>query len=299
MRRLALLPLLVAALVAPAAATAAPKIDHAVILSAVSPTFAWDGEQATAAAPQQSSDGFDPNKCTKESDYYCEVSLVRLEAREGTTATVEFAINQFSPAFADFDISIFKSDAAGEPGDQIANGGNLSAAGMEETVPIPDMEPGYYLVTVSYYFSPDATYKGTMKATGITPPPAAAGPPTPAPASPPPSGQGASPQPAGAGRQPLPFTVAASGGSAKAVNRRRALTLKATARTAITNLSLVLRDRAGRVVATGRAARFAAGTRPLRLKATRKLRRGTYSLTAIGIAEGAKRTVVKRVVLRR
>ena len=284
MRRLGLLLVLCSSLAFPAAASAAPKIDRAVILSAASPDFAWDGEQAQAAAPQQSAQGFDPNMCSKNADYYCDITLVRLEALAGTTASVEFAIKSFNPAFADFDLSIFKSNAAGEPGEQVANGGSLSAAGQEETVPVKEMEPGYYLVTVSYYFSPNATFKGTIKASGIT-----------AEAAPPPAPARAEPAPV---TEALPLRAATALGSARRATRKRSLAVKATATAAITNLSLALRDARGRIVATGRVAQFAAGSRALRLKVTRKLFRGTYSLVAIGIVDGAKRQTLQRVRLK-
>ena len=175
MRSLLIVALLV--VLAPASASAAVPPDRTATLTAASPAFAWDGQEATAAAPQQSAQGYDPALCSKDPDYYCDVTLVKLDAAPDTTAELEFAINEFSFACSDFDISIFHSDANGTPGEFIANGGNLSAACLEETVTVADAAPGYYLATVSYYFSPGATYKGSVKATGIVPPPAAPAPP--------------------------------------------------------------------------------------------------------------------------
>lgn len=278
------LGLALALLLLAAAPAAAIDVDRAALLSAASPGFAWDGQRATAAAPQQSVEGFDPNKCSKSHDYYCDVTLVKLEAADETTAELEFAIFDFSVQFADFDISIFKSDASATPGDFIANGGNLSAAGLEETVNVPEAEPGYYLVTVSYYFSPDASYKGTIKATGISPPPPAAAPP--AAADPPP----ASVEPAAA---PAPLRLAARPGRRSG----RRLPLRLTASAEIRSLSLVLRDARRRVVATWRTRRLS-GSRTVRLRARRALRRGRYSLVAIGVSGGEKRSVTLRLRLR-
>jgi hypothetical protein len=269
-----LLALLVAALAVPAAASAAPSPDRAALLSAASPAFAWEGDRAQAAAPQQSAEGYDPNRCTKNSDYYCDITLVRLDAAGGTTADLEFAISDFSVSFADFDLSIFTSDASGAPGELIANGGNLSAAGMEETVTVPAAEPGYYLVTVSYYFSPDATFKGSMKATGIVAPPVPAAP-------------AAAPQTAGpaAGRPaPLPVAVA----SVRRAGRVVVVRLRAGA--ALSNVTLALRDRRGRIVAGARVASLRAGTRAVRLRGRRPVRPGRFELVVIGVASGDKRT---------
>jgi len=288
-----LLPLvLISTLLLPAAAQAGPKPDRAALISAASPSFAWDGEQATAAAPQQSAQGFDPELCSKEPGYYCDVTLVRLEAAADTTASLEFAIFDFSVPVADFDISIFKSDEAATPGEFIANGGNLSAAGLEETVTLDEAEPGYYLVTVSYYFSPDASYKGTIKGTGITAPPAAA--PVPAPSG---SGTGSAPGPGG-DTSPLPLTVVRSRlGSARTATRRRFLPLRLKAGAAIESLTLALRDGRGRIVASARLKRLPAGSRTVRLRVARRLRKGRHSLVAIGVSGGQKRTAVRRVSL--
>jgi hypothetical protein len=259
-------------------AAAAPVPDRVAVMSATSQNFAWDGQQATAAAPQQSSDGFDPNLCTKEEDYYCDVTHVRLDAAEGTTAELQFDIFDFSPPIADFDISIFHSDAAGTPGDFIANGGNLSAAGLEETVVVPEAAPGYYLVTVSYYFSPDATYKGTIKATGITPPPAGSPPPsTPAPAPPTTAPAPAAPAPAA--------TTAPPKVHVKSVKRRGRNITVHFAQPAPRALPVVLRDRRGKVVARGRVT---AGARSAKLRAKRRVAAGRYRLT-VGDATGAVR----------
>ena len=280
-RARAALVIAAALLAAPAGADAAPTIDRGALLSAATPSFAWDGQQAQAAAPQQSAQGFDPNLCSKEPTYYCDVTLVKLDAAPDTTAELEFAIFDFSVPVADFDISIYESDERGEPGKFIANGGNLSAAGLEETVEVPEAAPGYYLVTVSYYFSPDASYKGTIKATGITPPPAPPAPPAPAPAPAP-----ASPAPASG---PLPLTLPAT-------LKRARVALRASE--PITDLTLALRDRRGRVVASARTANLPAGRRTLRLKARRRLKPGRYTLVAIGVAGGAKRTATRTVLVR-
>lgn len=258
-RLLALLAVLVPA--APAAATPVP--DRVAVMSAASPAFAWDGQRATAAAPQQSVEGFDPNLCTKEPDYYCDVTHVRLDAAEGTTAELVLNIFDFSFAAADFDISIFRSDAAAVPGEFIANGGNLSAAGLEETVRIAEAEPGYYLVTVSYYFAPDASYQGTIEATGVTPPPAAA----PAPAPP-----AAAPAPAA----PPEVRV-------RSVSRRgRTVTVRLREPAP---RALAVRLRRGRFTLRGR---IASGATSVRLRARRRVPAGRYRLTVGGAASSVR-----------
>ena len=261
-RLLALLLLLVPA--APAAAErAGPNIDRVAVMSATSLSYAWDGQQATAAAPQQSVNGFDPNLCTKEPDYYCDVTHVKLEAAADTTAELVFDIFDFSFAAADFDISIFRSDEAATPGDFIANGGNLSAAGLEETVKI-DAEPGYYLVTVSYYFSPDAWYKGTIKAAGITPPPPAAPAPPPAAA-------------------PVTQPTAPPKVHVRSAKRRgRTLTVR-LAQPAPRAMAVVARR--GRLTLRGR---IAAGATSVRLRARRTVPAGRYRIR-VGSAAGSVR----------
>ena len=257
------------ALLLPAApAAAAPTPDRVAVLSATSANFAWDGQQATAAAPQQSANGFDPNLCTKEPDYYCDVTHVKLDAAPDTTAELQFDIFDFSVPFADFDISIFHSDAAATPGEFIANGGNLSAAGLEETVVVPEAAPGYYLVTVSYYFSPDASYKGTIAAKGIVPPPAPA-----APATSPPSGTtGPAPAPGPASTAPPKVHV-------RSVTRRGRIVTVRLGSAAAAAMPLVLRDRRGKVVARGKVAK---GARVAKLRARRAVRPGRYRLSVGG-----------------
>ena len=279
------MPLVVAAVIAllalAPAAEAAPTPDRGALMSAGTPNFTWQGQQAQAAAPQQSAQGFDPNKCTKNPDYFCDVTLVRLDAAAGTTAELEFAIFDFSVEFADFDLSIFRSDASGTPGELVANGGNLSAAGMEETVKVPEAEPGYYLVTVSYYFSPDATFTGSIKATGIVPPPA------PSPSRPPAAQATPSPAP-----QPLGLSLVS------ARRTKRAVLVRTRTARRLSNVSLALRDRRGRLVAAGRFGAIKPGTRTLRLRATRKLRAARYELLAIGIDGSEKRSTSFSVRLR-
>jgi len=265
-RNLSLVGVIAAALATSSApALAAPAIDRSTTLTASAPSFAWDGQEATAAAPQQSAVSYDPANCTKEPDYYCDVTLVRVDAAKGTTADLEFAIFDFSVPIADFDLSIFRSDASGEPGEFLANGGNLSAAGLEETVPIEDAEPGYYLATVSYYFSPGASYKGTVKATGIVAPKPAAKPTSPAaptPVAPQPS---ATPPPA-----PARFAMTVS-----PVRRgARAVRVKVSAATTVT-----VRDARGRRLGGARAAK--AGTVTVRLR--RRVTSGRLTVHAGGL----------------
>ena len=266
MRRLAA-PLL-ALLVLAAPASAAPTPDRAALITAKFTDYPWDGQRATAAAPQQSAEGFDPNLCTKDADYYCDITHVKLVAAPDTTAQLQFDIFDFSVPFADFDISIFHSDETGAPGEFIANGGNLSAAGLEETVILPEAAPGYYLVTVSYYFSPDASYKGTIKGTGITPPPETA-----APAAP------TAPAP-GPGPSTAPPKV-----HVKSVKRSGRNVVVRLSEPAASNLAVALRDRRGKLVARGKVK---AGSRTARLRARRTVKPGRYRLR-VGAVVGTVR----------
>lgn len=286
--RLVLALLLALALPGSAAAALAP--DRTAVLTATSAQFAWDGQTAQGAAPQQSLQGFDPESCSKEPDYYCDVTLVRLDTAPGTTAELQLDIFDFSFPLADFDLSVFHSDETGAPGEFIDNGGNLSAAGLEETVVVADAEPGFYLVTVSYYFSPGANYKGTVVARGITPAPAPA---APAPAQP------ARPAPAPASPGRLPLALPRRLGSARRAARTRSLALRLRASEPIEQLSLTLQDRRGRAVGGVRVGRLAAGRHTVRLRATRRLRPGRHRLTATGVAGGAKRTARRTVTLGR
>lgn len=264
---------------APAGAQAAPAIDRTATISAAAPNYAWDGQQAQAAAPQQSADGFDPYLCSKEPGYYCDVTHVRLDAAADSTATLQFDIFDFSVAVADFDLSIFRSDAAGQPGEFIANGGNLSAAGLEETVIVRDAEPGYYLATVSYYFSPNASYKGTIKGSDITPAPTPA--PTPVATTSP------TPAPVSSGR--LRLKLPSRLGSARRAARGRSLRVRVNAAEELTDVVLRLTDSRRRLVASARVARLPAGSREIGLKLRRRPRAGRYTLTATAGGRSVKR----------
>lgn len=95
----------------------------------------------------------------------------------------------------------------------------------------------------------------------------------------------------------LPVHVPSVLGSARRANRTGKLTFRVTADRPVSRLKAKLRS-GRRVVATGSLSRVN-GAGKLRLKATRKLKSGSYTLSLTGTADGRAQSAVERVRLKR
>ena len=96
----------------------------------------------------------------------------------------------------------------------------------------------------------------------------------------------------------LPFKAAPSIGSAKKVNKKRAIALKVTASKVISGLGLQLK-KGSKVVATGRLASLS-GTKTIKLKVgKKKLKKGSYTLLATGTVDGQALSATQTVTLGR
>lgn len=268
--------------VAPTAHAAIPP-DRAATLTAATPSYTWDGPQASGyhvywTAPL----AFDPQKCSKEPETYCDATLVKLDAAPDSTATLTVTLSDYSSPAADFDVYIYTSDAAGNPKEAAPQTGCCEPAGTDENVSLANAEPGHYLVYVPYWLVNDASFKGTIKGADIVAPA-----PAPGPAPPPTAPQ----QPAGSAPQTLPLSM-----PGRATSRKRALPLKLTAKAEITNLQMRL-TKGPRVFATRSIRRVAAGPVRTSLRVSRTLRAGRYRLAATGTVDGRRLTVRKSIVL--
>jgi hypothetical protein len=98
----------------------------------------------------------------------------------------------------------------------------------------------------------------------------------------------------------LPFRAPLDLGSAARANKRKALVFKVRGTSTITNLRVALRrsDGHGKAYAAGGLKRLR-GTATLRLAIRRPLKRGIYSLQAIGTVGGKRKTVAQQVRLRK
>lgn len=286
-----------AALMAASTAVGAP--DKTVVLSAATPEFAWDGEQG-----QYTNVEYSEENCNKEADTYCE--LILLDIRSDGPVTLDASLTEFSNPLADFDLRVYKTGPTHTftSEDQIAsNSFNDDPTapfwggpnGFEEFFHAEGVAPGLYMLVVSHYFNPGATYKGNVKVTGATgggggatPPPSSGG----GGETPPPSSGGggetppASPAPAQAG--PLPIKFPGSLGSAKKAKKKKSLSFKATASEAISNLSISLVDKKKKVVGKTTVASFPKGSKTVKLK-VKKLKAGKYTLITSGTVNGQNR----------
>ena len=302
-------------LAVPAIAQAAPP-DRTATVSASASAFAWDGPPGTGTyAPVG---GYDPEACNKEAANYCDITLVNVQS--GGPVGLELKIFGYSDPTSDFDLYLYKSDSTGVVGEQVnaendgptpVTGPTGLPAGFEETHTNAALEPGYYLVIVAYFLTNESSYKGSFTVTGATP--VAGGGTTPPPGggtTPPPSG-GTTPPPSGGTPPPssgstlttLPFKAASSLGSLKKAKKKKALSFKATATEAITNLKLKLLDaRKGSrtVYGTATIASFPEGSRVIKLKINRKLKKkGKYTLLATGTAQGKSLAVSQAVTVKK
>lgn len=283
-------------------ASAAMPPDRSFVLSSSVQEVKWDGTQAQGSyfhvGPVNE---FDPEHCSKESDAYCEHTLI--EVRSGGPVKLDATAGEFSSAIADFDLNLYKSDAAGKIGEEVETSGE--GPGTDEALTVPELQPGFYLVQVVYFFSPNASYKGSVKITGATPapggdtppPPSGGGGTTPPPSSgggggttpPPSSGGGTTTPPPSSGPMALPFKASSALGSFKKAKKKKAFTVKATVGKDITSLivRLVPASGKGKVLAEARIAKLAAGKRVVKLKLkSKKIKPGKYKLVSVGTVDG-------------
>ena len=288
------------------ASTAVGAPDKTFVLSAATPEYNWDGEVGQYTNVQ-----YDEETCqTKETDSYCE--LILLDIRSDTPVTLDASLTEFSNPIADFDLRIYKSNAAGtftsedlvdSPAwDATEPNGYGGPNGQDEFYHVEGLAPGFYMLAVSHYFNPSATYKGNVKVTGATggasatPPPS--GGPTPPPSggpTPPPSGGPTPPAQAGG---PLPFKVPGTLGSAKKAKKKKSLSFKGTATEDITNLSISLVDKKKKVVGKTTIASFPKGSKTIKLK-VKKLKAGKYSLITSGTVGGQNRVQSQAVKIKK
>ena len=167
------------AVLAPAAG-AAP--DRAVTVSPDAAKATWTGVPAPAlnvsflppAGPVKGT-------CTKDPQYYCDLTLVHVTAADISDGNVTFRIDGFQP-YSDFDLRVYASDADGNPDTYLgspasdnaatsplgANDPRNTAAGDYESKAVPlggDIDAQnavdeYFLVEVPYFMVANDQYTG-------------------------------------------------------------------------------------------------------------------------------------------
>ncbi len=302
-RRALPLVAVVAVLAVPIVAAAAP--DRTLTVSAATPEVAWDGP---AANGDYTTSSYDPDDCSKESANYCDQTLIKIES--GGPVTVDSTVADYSNPLADFDLHLYKSDATGAAvGDDLAptfdSGGDTGwPNGFEESAHLENIQPGYYVLIVAYYQSFGGSYKGTFKITGATP---GGGGTATATASPGGTATAtvtatvtatATPSPTATPRS-LPLRAATVLGSAKKAKKKKALKFKVTAGEDITDLVLTLVKGAKKVLGTARIASLPKGTRKIKLKVAKKIKKGRYQLTSQGTVNGATLRAAQKVKIKK
>jgi hypothetical protein len=148
-----------AALLFPAVAAAAP--DRVIAVSTSQPAD-WQGPAQVASNGQT-----DGEPCGKSSNNYCDSTLLNVAAPSGD-ATLTVNVDDFSTPIDDFDLVVYKSNAAGDRGEKVGSSGNV--ASMPESVTVPHAS-GFYLVRV-VYFQTTGSYHGHATLTVAPPTPA-------------------------------------------------------------------------------------------------------------------------------
>ncbi|MCA1705000.1 MAG: hypothetical protein LC808_17750, partial [Actinobacteria bacterium] len=123
--------------------------------------FEWQGTLASGSNTNYDAASGEP--CGKNPNDYCDVTLLNVgvapdywKNREGG---VEVSLTNYSPSTAsDFDMYIYRSDASGTRGAQVASSGGVP--GAEEHAVIKNAS-GYYLVQVVYYAVAASQYDGS------------------------------------------------------------------------------------------------------------------------------------------
>ena len=187
--------LIVAALAFQGPASAAPARTTSV--TALAQTATWTG--ATADGANVTFLPVVTDACnTVDARSYCDDTLVKVDvlATDATTQ-LKFRIADFGKAVDDFDLRVYRSNAAGTrgqylgaPDGDIASSSPLGAddprhtfAGDPETKVVNGVVPGeYYLVRVVYFAVASSNYKGSAQLLNLPPQPEPAPTPTDEPA---------------------------------------------------------------------------------------------------------------------
>jgi hypothetical protein len=250
----------------PATASAAP--DKTGTLNADSTSFKWEGsgtaaplhgypiDEAVAETPLPH-----PSPCDSEA-HDCDYVLLNVEHKGDLTVTGRAGGSQTVtvpsqvPVFGelgnvltapDIDLSIYRSNAAGEVAEDEEDlaEGKGGGANAEETMTLPGLAPGFYLVQVSFFIGNDSPYSAEAKlANAVAPvkpvvvtetpaPPAPAEPAPPAqPAAPAQPAQPAQPsQPAQPAKKPVSRKAACKAAARKVKNgKKRSAALKRCAK---------------------------------------------------------------------
>ena len=148
-----------------AAAPAAAEPDYNTTLNASTLEFKWDGGPKTGFVVVTPSS----IPCKTSGIHDCDHILIKVEVAGGLTVATEST----SPNNADVDLRLYKSDASGTPGAEVASSGNPDAA---ESVSTNAAAGSYYLAEVDHAINAGGTYAGvaTLKPKAVTAPPAGA-----------------------------------------------------------------------------------------------------------------------------
>jgi hypothetical protein len=154
------LVLAVVALVLPAVAGAAPDRSGTVTPTAL---FNWDGATATGFNTQYDSAAGTP--CDITPPGRCDTTLLNVDVPAdfyaGQGGGMEVTLTDYSPnPTSDFDLYIYRSDAAGNRGALVGSSGGLP--GAEEQTTIGEAQ-GFYLVQVVYFAVTQSSYKGRAR----------------------------------------------------------------------------------------------------------------------------------------
>jgi hypothetical protein len=141
-------------------------------------------------------------------------------------------------------------------------------------------------------------YTVTVCPAGAAPPAGGETPPPSGGTTPPPSGGGSTPAPAAAAG-PLELKVPKTLGSAKKAKKKKSLVFKVTAREAIANLKIALKPAKGPAVAQATIKSLKAGTSKIKLKASKKLKKGKYLFAAQVEVNGQVRSMSVRVAVKK
>lgn len=212
MRRYAVLTAVTLVMSVAVVVTAFGAPDKTLTVDGATPLATWAGTPASAAnLTFTENEVLGLGTCGKNALNYCEDILIQVGAA-GTKLkiTLDGFATTVPPVADDFDLFVYKSDAAGTPGDFVDVDGK--GAGVPEVVEVNNPAPGYYLARVVYFAVNNAGYNGKAELIGAAAP-APTGTATPGPgATPPPGGPAPTPTPTPTGGgQPPGGTLPASG----------------------------------------------------------------------------------------
>ena len=148
-------------------------------LSASTTNYAWEGNPGN---------GFNKTELLEYTpcgspNHDCEDVLVKLESAGQLTAEIaapsEPSDEEDPGNVADLDLFLFESNAAGEPGKNLASTNSTSA---QEKITKKGLLPGFYLVRIDYYRGVNLSYSGKLN---LIPAESAAAPAPPATTTPP------------------------------------------------------------------------------------------------------------------